>query len=324
LNELVSHNHELIYTGGVRLNNTRQNGSAYFAAFLYAIIIGFSFLFVKMTISAAHPLDVLAHRFTLSFFAISIPVIFGWISVSIKLKDLWPILRLALLSPVLFFAFQAFGLMSASSSEAGIIQASVPIFTLILASYFLRERSSSLQKISLLVSVVGVIFIFVMKGSSQVSSGNFQGILLLLLSALAFAGYSVLARPLTRTFKPIELTYITLGVGFILFNIMAVGRHTTAGTLHEFFQPLTDISYIGALLYLGILSTMVTTLLSSFALSRIEASKMSVFSNFSTLVSMVAGVIFLNEQLQYYHVVGAIMIILGVLGTNFLGNEHDS
>ncbi|MEC0093553.1 DMT family transporter [Paenibacillus macquariensis] len=304
------------------MNTTRENGPAYLAAFLYAIIIGFSFLFVKMTVSTAHPLDVLAHRFALSFFAASIPVIFGWMPVRIKRKDLWPIVRLALLSPVLFFAFQAFGLMNASSSEAGIIQASVPVFTLLLASYFLKERSSGLQKVSLLISVAGVIFIFAMKGGSLLGSGNFQGISLLLLSALSFAGYSVLARPLTRTFKPMELTYITLGVGFILFNIMAVGRHSIDGSLNEFFQPLADIRYIGALLYLGILSTMVTTLLSSFALSRIEASKMSVFSNFCTLVSMAAGALFLNEQLRYYHVIGAVMIILGVLGTNFLGNKR--
>ncbi|HEY2492723.1 MAG TPA: DMT family transporter [Paenibacillus sp.] len=306
------------------MNTTRQNGPAYLAALLYAIIIGFSFIFVKMTISAAHPLDVLAHRFTVSFFAASIPVIFGWIPIRIKLKDLRAILPLALLSPILFFAFQAFGLMNASSSEAGIIQASVPIFTLLLASYFLKERSSGLQKISLLVSVAGVIFIFVMKGGSGSTSGNFQGVLLLLLSAISFAGYSVLARPLTRSFKPMELTYVTLGVGFILFNIMAVGKHSAAGTLNEFMLPLTDISYIGALLYLGVLSTMVTTLLSSFALSRIEASKMSVFSNFSTLVSMFAGAMFLSEQLRYYHIIGAMMIIVGVLGTNFLGHKHDS
>ncbi len=103
---------------------------------------------------------------------------------------------------------------------------------------------------------------------------------------------------------------------------MAVGRHTVDRSLNEFFQPLTDIRYIGALLYLGILSTMITTLLSSFALSRIEASKMSVFSNFSTLVSMAAGALFLNEQLRYYHIIGSLMIILGVLGTNFLGNKR--
>jgi drug/metabolite transporter (DMT)-like permease len=53
-------------------------------------------------------------------------------------------------------------------------------------------------------------------------------------------------------------------------------------------------------------------------LSKIEASKMSVFGNLATLISMIAGVIFLQEQLEYYHIIGAIMIIAGILGTNLL------
>ena len=47
---------------------------AYSAAFLYAAIIGFSFLFVKITLAFASPLDSLAHRFTLSLLAASVPL----------------------------------------------------------------------------------------------------------------------------------------------------------------------------------------------------------------------------------------------------------
>ncbi|HID0836330.1 TPA: EamA family transporter, partial [Clostridium botulinum] len=72
--------------------------------------------------------------------------------------------------------------------------------------------------------------------------------------------------------------------------------------------------------YLGILSSLVTSFLLNYSLSKIEASKMSVFNNLSTLITMMAGVVFLGEKLQYFHIIGSFMIILGIVGTN-LGDK---
>ncbi|MEK4524479.1 MULTISPECIES: DMT family transporter [Paenibacillus] len=303
------------------MNTTHTRGYAYIAAILYAAIIGLSFLFVKMTVSVAHPIDVLAHRFALSLIVVSIPVIFGWIKIRLSLRDLWRIIPLGLLSPVLFFAFQAFGLVSSNSSEAGIIQAMAPVFTLVLASVFLKERTSTMQKLFLLLSVAGVVFIFMMQGSG-VSMSNLKGIALLLLSTVCFAGYGVLARPLTQKYKPMELTWVTLMVGCIVFNAASLIRHASNGSMMDYIKPLGDTSYLGALAYLAILSTMISTLLASYALTHLEASQMSVFSNLSTLISIVGGAWVLQEPVGYYHYIGALLIIAGVLGTNMSGRKH--
>ncbi|MCF7758449.1 DMT family transporter [Paenibacillus xylanexedens] len=303
------------------MNTTHTRGYAYIAAILYAAIIGLSFLFVKMTVTVAHPIDLLAHRFALSLIVVSIPVILGWIKIRLSLRDLWRIIPLGLLSPVLFFAFQAFGLVSSNSSEAGIIQAMAPVFTLVLASVFLKERTSTMQKLFLLLSVAGVVFIFIMQGSDM-SIGNLKGIALLLLSTVCFAGYGVLARPLTQKYKPMELTWVTLMVGCIVFNAASMIRHASSGSMMDYIKPLGDTSYLGALAYLAILSTMISTLLASYALTHLEASQMSVFSNLSTLISIVGGAWILHEPVGYYHYIGALLIIAGVLGTNMSGRKH--
>lgn len=46
---------------------------------------------------------------------------------------------------------------------------------------------------------------------------------------------------------------------------------------------------------------------------------MSVFSNFATLITILAGVIFLKEEFHLYHLVGTNVIIIGVVGTNYFG-----
>ncbi|ASJ55235.1 EamA family transporter [Brevibacillus formosus] len=298
----------------------KDQQKAILAALLNAGITGLSFLFLKMALAVTNPVDTLAHRFTVAFIAASIPIVFGWIKLSIKPKDMLTIIPLAMLYPVLFFTLQAFGLVYTTSSEAGIIQATVPIFTMIMAAFFLGESSTWLQKLSTLLSVGGVVYIFAMKGLGvSAGSGSSIGTILILLSAFSLAGYSVLARKMTKSFHYIDMTYMVALLGFLFFNGWSVIRHSAEGTLSTYFAPFASSAFIISIVFLGILSSLMTSFMTNFALSKMEASKLSVFNNLSTLVTIVAGVIFLQEQLAYYHLIGAVMIIIGVIGTNFLG-----
>lgn len=302
------------------MNQPQGMKLAYAAVVLNAVIIGFSFLFTKMALQQAAPLDTLVYRFAISFAVMSIPVLFGKVKLSFHGKRLLAALPLALLYPLGFFTLQTFGLQHATSSEGGILYAFTPVLTMIIASLFLKETTTAFQKLSIFLSAFGVVFIFVMKGSG-IDWANMTGIILLFLSCLTSAGYSVLARSLLKTFKPGEVTYLMLGIGFITFLIASVTDHAASGTLHSIFEPLTSGTFIISVLYLGIFSSLLTALTANYALSKLEASKVGVFSNLSTVVSIVAGAAFLNEEVTIYALIGSIMIIAGVMGTNRAGRR---
>ncbi|MFA6982797.1 MAG: DMT family transporter [Sedimentibacter sp.] len=236
-------------------------------------------------------------------------------------ERLLKIIPIALLYPLSFFAFQTFGLQYTSSAEGGILLSSSPIFTLILAEYFLKEKTTILQKISILVSVSGVIYITVNK-SAALNFDSLMGILLLLLSALSISGYSVMARKLTKNFTSIEISTMMVVISFICYNSISLGKHIINGTISNFFAPLTNISFIISILYLGVLPSLVTSLMTNYILSKIEASKMSVFANLGTVITIVAGAVILKENIYYYHVIGSVLIVAGVLGTNFLDKKE--
>jgi drug/metabolite transporter (DMT)-like permease len=300
-------------------NNSKAK--AYFAAIIYAFIIGLSFLFVKMALSFTDPLNVLAHRFSIAFLTLLFASFFGWVKLRISKKDILYILPISLFYPAFFFAFQVFGLVYISSSEAGIIQAIVPVFTMILASLFLKETSSLLQKAALILSVLGVIYVFLMQGLNW-ESANFIGIVLIILSAFSAACYNVMAKKITKKYSLMDITYVMTLIGFISFNILSVAEHLMHNTLGTYFSPFVNPEFVVAVLYLGILSSLLTSLLSNYTLSKIAASKMSVFSNLSTLITVIAGSVFLHENLEYYHIIGGSMIILGIIGINFLGPQN--
>ncbi|KUF35175.1 MULTISPECIES: DMT family transporter [Lysinibacillus] len=298
-----------------------EKRKAYIAAISYAFIIGLSFMFVKVTLTVASPTDILAHRFTFAFIGIVILMVFTKNKLTIKKYDLLKILPLAILYPIVFFTFQVLGLAKISSSEAGIIQATIPIFTLALAGLLLKEKATRGQLVFISLSVLGVIYMLIMNGANA-TTGNVIGSGLILLSALAASLYNVFARRLTKQYSLLILTYVMTLCGFVIFNGVALGNHLMNGTIDEFFQPLTHVDFVIAILYLGLLSSLGTSYLSNYALSKLEASKMSVFSNFATLITILAGVLFLQEVFHLYHFIGGIIIIIGVIGTNYFGQRQ--
>jgi drug/metabolite transporter (DMT)-like permease len=293
---------------------------AYLLALLNAAIIGFSFLVMKIALEYAPPLDTLAFRFLVSFAVMTIPVAFGRVKLNYRGKPLYKTLLLAAMYPLAFFTLQAFGLQHAASAEGGILYAFTPVATMVLASVFLKESTTFLQKLSIFLSVFGVVFIFIMNGNG-IDFSHITGISLLVLTCVAFAGYTVLARSLSKQFSPAEISYLMLGIGFVSFVLVSFTGHAAAGTLGRALAPLASGTFIVTVLFLGIVSSLVTTLFANYVLSKIEASKMSVFGNLSTVVSLAAGALFLGEEVTVYHLIGSAMIIAGVIGTNRFGRK---
>lgn len=299
-------------------NNKKRLVPVYLSALAYALIVGFSFVFIKFSLEFADPMTVLAHRFLFSFVALFILLLAKRDLKFFSPKPFLDILPLAFIYPLLFFGFQTFGLEHATSAEGGILFAVAPVFTLLLSQFLIKEKASTLQIFSVLLSVSGVIYIFYRTAGLEQSSGerSMIGIVLLLLNSLSFALYSVLARRYTDRYDSLHLSTVMITVGFIGFHILLLGKNALFGQETAYLAPLTEPKYLLSIFYLGVLSTLGTSMLNNFALSHLEASKMSVFTNLGTLISIFAGAVILDERVYFFHVIGAIFIIIGVIGTN--------
>lgn len=302
--------------------NSQSTWKTYWAAIQFAIIIGFTFFFVKISLPYGHSLDVLAHRFSVSFLILLAIVLVKRQRITVGWRDLLRIIPVGVFYPTFFFGFQAFGLQFISTSEAGILQAVTPVATVILSAIFLHEYSSKLQVGFLLLSVAGVVYIFAMKGV-DLQASDMTGAILIVISALSSSAYHVMTRKLGVSFQPQQLTFTMMLIGFVVFNGLAVGRHAIDGTMLQFFEPLKSGTFLLSILYLGGLASLYTSYLTIQILQTFKAAQLSVFSNISTLIAIIAGVIILNEQLEYYHIIGGIAILGGVIGMNIAALRAD-
>ena len=76
-----------------------------------------------------------------------------------------------------------------------------------------------------------------------------------------------------------------------------------------------------AVLYLGILSSGVAYGLLNFANSHLTVSESSLFSNVTTVVSVLAGVLFLKEDFSLWQALGVVIILVCVFVANVSGGE---
>lgn len=294
----------------------------YLAALGYAAIIGFSFIFVKGILNYADVIDVLVFRFGLAFIPLALLFPLKRKECNFTFKRIRTLLFLGLFYPLIFFGMQTFALKISSSIEIGALQATAPVITLILASIILKEKTNILQKISVLICVGGVVYIVLLKFIKN-TAPNFNGLLIASVSTIAFAIYTVLAKKYKKFYTNYEMLFVTLGAGFVYLLIISLVKNSINGTLGTMFNAWTHSEFTTGIVYLAILSTLVSGLLINFALSNIDASKMVVFNNLGTVIQILAGVIIIKEHLFPSHVIGSIMIILGLLGVNLLGQVDD-
>ncbi len=292
----------------------------YIAGITFSSIFGFSFMFTKEALEVIQPFHLLAFRFSLAALILSFLVLFNILKVNFRGKKMKSLILLAVVQPGLYFIFETKGIELTTSSEAGMMIALVPVFVTILAAIFLKEKPNFLQLPFIILSVAGVFFIILMRNNTELT-GRLLGNIYLLGAVLMAGIYTILSRKLSLNFKPVEITFIMMWSGALFFNIMALINH--GSKISSYLKPLTDPGVLISIIYLGLFSSVLAFFLMNYTLSKVEAAQSAVFANLTTIVSILAGVFIRGENFYWYQIIGGILIIIGVWGTNYFAQSKN-
>ncbi len=292
----------------------------YTAAVLFSVLVGFSFLAVKICQMSTDSVKVLCYRYDFAFAALVILLACRVIKVDIRHKPKGKLMLTAVFY-VGFMALQVIGLMFATSVEGAIIFAMIPILVKIIASLFLKERATWQENIFVCLTVLALLVMIIM-GTTDVTIDPI-GTVLLILSSIAMALSNVFMRYARHDYRPAEITTTIVIMGVIAFNIAAVVTGIINGeSPADYFRPLADPSVFISGAYLGIGCILLSAYIMSYMLSKMEAVNATIFGNVSTAISIVAGVIVLGEPLMWYHIVCTVLIIAGVVGMSLCGMKR--
>ena len=295
-----------------------SSGLPIFAGIGMAVIWGFSFLFTKETLDHTFPLQLLGFRFGSAALFLTVLKLTGAIRVNLKGKSISALLLLSLFQPGLYFVGETWGVKWTSASEAGMVIALAPVALAIMAAIFLKEKLNSKQMLSISASVLGVLVIISAQGKLQFGE-HLWGILALLLAVFAAGAYSILARHSSSKFTPLEITFVMMWAGTVIFNVLGIGQSVFEGSFTAYLKPLQVSSVLWAILYLGALSSVLAFFLSNYMFAALPVSQTAPILNLITVVSVFSGVVFRGERFSWVHALGITLIILGVWGTNVFG-----
>lgn len=284
------------------------------AGILFSTIFGLSFMFSKVALDYVMPIGLIAYRFLTAFIVFEVLRQFKVIKVRFIRSHLKMALLVGLLQPVLYFLFETYGLNHLQSSEAGMMIALIPIFVTIFSAVILREKPKPLQILFILMSVSGIIFIQINRSSNGLTN-EFLGFILLFGAVISAALFNIASRYSSTTIKTQELTYYMMLIGAVTFNTIYMGALLFEQRPQDFVLNLLQLELVLPILYLGIIASIGGFFLVNFTLKNLEAHVSSIYANLATIVSILAGYFLLGEAIYYYHVIGSILIILGVYGT---------
>lgn len=282
---------------------------ATFAALMAQIIFGFSFMFTKIALSYASPMTVIADRYIAAFVGLCIVMILKKVPINLG-KNIWKLIIMSVFQPVLYFLFESYGIDMTTSAFSSIMISLIPIVSMISGIFILKEIPAPLQYLFAALSVGGVV---VMALSAKADGTvTVSGIILLFGAVLSSVGYNIASRKISKEFSAFERTYAMTLIGLVFFVSVAFieNIHNPVKILSSFAEP----SYTMSILYLGVVSSVFAFLLLNYANTYLPVTKTTVFANITTVVSIFAGVLFLDERLSFASAISAIMIIVGVWG----------
>ena len=180
-----------------------------------------------------------------------------------------------------------------------------PVFVFILSSSILKEMPTAKKLLGILIAVTGTIVV-ISQNEIDFDSKSFLGDGLALLASISWALYTIFGKNFTMKYGAIYSTSLTMIFGTALFIpvFFIVGN--------EFIVP--NFTYIdwSKIFYLGVFTSVISYIIWYYALSKFEATKLSVFNNLQPVLTTLLAILLLNYSLSPEFIIGSIGIIGGV------------
>lgn len=217
-----------------------------------------------------------------------------------NLKDLGEIFILGLIGYFLYSALYYKGLSILPSQTACILNYLWPIFAVIFSIIFLKEKLKVSSAIAILFSFAGVV-IMVFRPGEQLTTDALVGSLLCIAAAALYGLFNILNKRIGKSQIINMIIYISCGaIGGLSF--CDISKVTT----------FTGEQVLG-LIWLGVVIDAGGFLLWAIALQKGDTAKISNLAYATPVISMILSMVFLQEPIQLYSIIGISMILGGFL-----------
>jgi len=292
-----------------------QNTKAYIMLVCATLFWAGNFMVGKFAfLTNIPPMSLVFYRWSLVWL-ILLPFTFKEIirSKDIILKNLPLLLFLALTSVGLFNSFTYLSLVYTQVINASLFNTAIPAIIILLCFLFKIEKTNKYQILGLIISVLGILSIITKLNLEIILSLNFnKGDLIMIGGVITWGLYSSFLKRKTFTLPLLTLVHVLCSFGLIFIFPQFIYELSQGQKI----DLNIDLFYI--LIFLALFPSIGSYYCWAGAVSIIGANRAGIFLSLIPLFSTIMAIFFYKEQFQFFHLIGAILIILGL----FLSNKE--
>ncbi len=273
------------------------------------LIWGSSFLWIKIAVQEMGPITLVAYRVLFGLLFGLVVIFFQRAAWPSTFKQWLPLSVLGMTNIAIPFFLISWGEQVIDSGVASILDATVPLFTILVAHFLLHDDKMTVPKVlGLLMGFAGVVVL--MSKDIGASSSSLLGQAAVIVACIFYAASSIIARKYTEDTPPIFRSAGPL--------VSATGVMWLAAFFIEAPVKVPSLSIIWiALLWLGILGSGIAFILLYYLIHEIGPTRTTMVTYLFPLSGVTLGVVFLHEALTWQVLTGAILIILSLVVANW-------
>ena len=276
-----------------------------------SIARGSSFLFSKHLLGSMEPLNLLGIRFLLAF--IILFILFSRKAVKDVKKDPRILLAALLLGGVYFLCMAAelIGLQYTTASTCSFLENSAIVIVPVIEAFLLRRFPKPVIIVSTVITFIGIGLIVFRGSGTGVSDGGIHlgiGEILCMVAALTFAIAIIITDRISKKYDP-----LTLGVIYVGFmGLLGIAASFIFETPH---LPESGTQW-AMLLALAVLCTAFGFAIQPVAQKPLSSEATGIFFAVNPLTTAVLGWILMGDVLGLSGIIGAILILAGIVLPN--------
>jgi drug/metabolite transporter (DMT)-like permease len=206
------------------------------------------------------------------------------------------------------YALSHWGIAWSTATNAALLIVVEPVSLMLLSPAYLGERLSRREALGAALAIAGTVLVVVngIPGVTATVVSHWQGDLLLVLSGVAYASYSIFGRRVLARQASLGVTARSLVWG-------AAGLVPV--TLAEWaagVRPAWTATGVAGTLYLAVVITALGYVAWNWALARVPAPRAAIFLNVQPIVGALLGVLLLDEALTSFTIIGGVALVAGL------------
>lgn len=273
---------------------------------VHVVINSGGYLFAKIGLSEFSPFAFAFWRFLIGLAGLSAVLLLRKVRLRIERRD-WP--RILLLATCAVPANQLLylsGMRWTVPSHTSLLYGSTAAFALVLSAILGYEKLRPYKIAAILLAVAGITLVVSESPTQLIGSENFAGDVLIALSVVMWAAYTVLAKPLVEKYGAVKTTLACLFLGSLMTLPFLV-----APALAQDYSAITWRGWAGPI-YTGIMVTTISYTLWFAMLKRIDPSQVAILTTPQPVVTTILSVLILRETIGISLVTGGVLVIGGV------------